>query len=58
LVNQDEIRKNNNSTSALNDRSLESISCGAERQRSENTGSNQIEKKVSLSEKMKSRRNT
>jgi len=49
--NQDEIRKNNNSTSELNDSSLESNSCGAERQRSENTGSSQIQKKGSLSEK-------
>ena len=49
--NQDEIRKNDNSTSELNDCSLESISCGAERQTSENTGRNQIQKKGSLSEK-------
>jgi len=49
--NQDEIRKINNSTSELKDCSLESNSCGAERQRRENTGSNQIQKKGSLSEK-------
>ena len=49
--NQDEIRENNNSTSKLNDRSLRINLCGAERQRCENTGSNQIEKKGSLSEK-------
>ena len=53
--NQNEIGKKNNSTSELNDRSLESNRCGAEKQRSENTGNKQIQKKGSLSGKCRGR---
>jgi len=44
--NQDEVRKNKNSTSELNGHSLESNSCSPEKQRSENIGSKQKKRKV------------
>lgn len=50
FVNQGEIRKDDNYTSKLNDRSLSNNSCSSEKQRSENGGSKNYEREVHLLE--------
>ena len=47
-LNEDDIKKNKDITSELNDRSFENNSCSAEKQRSENTRTGRYKERVTF----------